>query len=132
MVTWILAALGLFVVQIFLVPFLRYPTSGLSSGDQVKTLLGNRDDLPEMSMACQRAARALDNYKEAMPVFLTLALLTMIMDRETPYALSGAMIFLAARVAYVPIYVIGIPVVRTLAWTVGWVGMIMMIQVIIA
>ena len=64
---------------------------------------------------------------EALPVFLALALLNMIVGTAAGTAVTGATIFLIARVLYVGVYMAGVPVVRTLVWAVGWVGLVMMI-----
>ena len=42
-------------------------------------------------------------------------------------ALTGGWVFFIARVVYVPLYLAGIPVLRTLAWGAGWVGLVMML-----
>jgi uncharacterized MAPEG superfamily protein len=74
-----------------------------------------------------RAARALANMQEALPVFLALALLNLIAGTSAAMAITGAWIFLIARVVYVPLYLAGIPGLRTLAWAGGWVGLILML-----
>ena len=60
-------------------------------------------------------------------MFLALALLNMIVGTAAGLAVTGATIFLVARALYVIVYVVGIPVVRTLIWVAGWVGLAMMI-----
>ena len=40
----------------------------------------------------------------------------------------GAQIYLWARVAYLPVYVIGIPYLRTVVWAVGFWGMLQVIE----
>ena len=74
-----------------------------------------------------RAERALANMHEALPVFLALALLNMIVGTAAGMAVTGATLFLVARVVYVVIYMAGVPVLRTLVWGVGWAGLVMMI-----
>jgi uncharacterized MAPEG superfamily protein len=64
---------------------------------------------------------------EAVPVFLALALLNMIVGTAAGLAITGATVFLIARVVYVAVYMAGVAVVRTLVWAVGWVGLGMMI-----
>jgi uncharacterized MAPEG superfamily protein len=39
---------------------------------------------------------------------------------------TGAWVFLIARVLYVPIYMSGVSVVRTLTWAAGLAGLLMM------
>ena len=64
---------------------------------------------------------------EALPVFLALALLNLIVGTAGPLAVNGAIVFLVARILYLPAYLSGIVAVRTLLWTVGWVGLVMML-----
>lgn len=113
---WILAALGLYFVQTLLPPVFRYI---LRSDPQVLATLGARDDPPETSVYGARSERALRNAGEAMLIFLPLALLTL----ESEGAVLGAQIFVIARVAYVSAYVLGIPVLRSIIWTAGVVGL---------
>jgi len=75
----------------------------------------------------ERAARALGNMQEALPVFLALALMNMIVAPNAAQAITGAWIFLVARAVYLLLYVTGVPVARTIVWIVGWVGLAMMI-----
>jgi len=42
-------------------------------------------------------------------------------------ALLGGWIFLVARLLYVPAYLSGVPVIRTLIWGAAWVGLIFML-----
>ena len=40
----------------------------------------------------------------------------------------GAWLWLGGRVAYLPLYALGVPVVRSLAWIVSLVGIVMMLM----
>jgi uncharacterized MAPEG superfamily protein len=126
MVLIVLLVLALFVVQTLLPGRFREPAAGGLKGKLVEDL-GNRDTLRPLTVTGQRAARALANMHEALPVFLALALLNMIVGTAAGAAVTGATIFLIARVLYAAIYIVGIPVVRTLVWGAGWFGLILMI-----
>jgi uncharacterized MAPEG superfamily protein len=78
-----------------------------------------------------RADRALANLQEALPVFLTLALLHVFRGTTEGLAVDGAWIFVALRAIYVPAYLSGIPVIRSLIWMASWVGLVMMLAAII-
>jgi uncharacterized MAPEG superfamily protein len=80
-----------------------------------------------LTVTGQRAARALANMHEALPVFLALALLNLIVGTAAGMAITGAWVFLIARTLYTVIYIAGIPVLRTLVWAAGWVGLVMML-----
>jgi uncharacterized MAPEG superfamily protein len=126
MVLLVLLVLALFVLQTLLPGRFREPAPDGAKG-KITENLGNRDHVRPLTVVGERATRALANMHEALPVFLALALLNMIVDTVASIAITGATIFLIARVLYVGVYMAGVPVVRTLIWAVGWVGLGMMI-----
>jgi uncharacterized MAPEG superfamily protein len=127
MLTLLLLVLALFVLQTLLPGRFREPAAPGQAGKLAENL-GNRDHMRPLTVIGQRAARALANMQEALPVFLGLALANMIVAPEAPQAVTGALVFLVARALYVAIYMAGIPVVRTLVWAAGWVGLVMMLM----
>jgi len=131
MTIWILAVLGLFVVQTLMPGIIRTSTlTDKKSG--IAETLGPRDNPKPLPTSGERAVRAAANMQEALPVFLTLALLAVFQGGETATAATtGAMIFFVARLIYVPMYLSGILGVRSLAWMGGWVGLVMMLLPIV-
>lgn len=130
MVLLILLVLALFVLQTLLPNrFRARPASGGSS--VLAEALGPRDDQPPLTRIGGRAERALANIQEALPVFLTLALLNLILGTGD-MATTGATVFLVARVLYVPAYLAGTIGVRTLIWIASVVGLVMMLIPILA
>lgn len=126
MVTVVLLVLALFVLQTLLPGrFRAAPAPGAES--RLAENLGNRDHMRPLTLTGERAARALANMHEALPVFLALALMNLIVAPNAATAITGAWIFLAARTVYLLIYVAGVPVARTIVWIVGWVGLAMMV-----
>ena len=117
--TLILLVLALYMVQLFLQETSRF-------GLDVRGILGTRDHLPEMSVMAGRLDRAKNNMQEALPFFLGLALLAMTKGQDTGPVAQGALVFLVARVVYVPAYASGIPMLRSLAWLAGVAGLAMM------
>ena len=117
----------LFVIQTLLPGRFREPKADGTHGKLIENL-GNRDQMRPLTIVGQRASRALANMHEALPVFLALALMNMIVGTAGDTAIMGATIFLVARAVYVAIYMAGIPVVRTLVWAAGWVGLALMIM----
>lgn len=117
--TIILLVLVLYAVQLFLQETSRF-------GFDFWAIVGNRDNPPEMSVIAGRLDRARTNMLEALPLFLALALLVLVKGRETSEAVYGASIFLIARIVYVPAYVSGIPLLRSLLWLVANAGLILM------
>lgn len=125
MVLIVLLVLALFVVQTVLPNRFREPAAANTTLRD--SSLGPRDHQPPLTVVGGRAARALANMQEALPVFLALALMNLIVGTPAPMALSGGWVFLCARVLYVPAYLAGIPVVRSLLWGASWVGLALML-----
>jgi uncharacterized MAPEG superfamily protein len=128
MVLIVLLVLAVFVIQTLLPNRFREPAPSGGSSNKLTEALGNRDHLPPLTITGQRAARALANMHEALPVFLALALMNMIVASQAADAITGATIFLIARAVYAIVYIVGIPVLRTLVWVAGWVGLIFMLM----
>src|SRR4051812_1703322 len=126
MVLVVLLVLALFVLQTLLpTRFREAPAPGAES--PLAESFGSRDHVRPHTLTGKRAVRALANLQEGLPVFLALALMNMIVAPAASLALTGAWVFLVARVLYLPIYLAGVPYVRTLAWVVGLVGLGMMV-----
>jgi uncharacterized MAPEG superfamily protein len=124
MVLVILLVLALFVLQTLLPGPFRERTPG--GPNPLVENMSSRDHMRPLTVVGQRAARALANMHEALPVFLALALMNLIPGAGAD-AVLGAWVFLIARVIYVPLYLAGVPVVRTIAWFGSWVGLVMML-----
>lgn len=110
--TIILLVLALYMVQIFLQETSRF-------GFDLRGIVGNRDNLPELSVIAGRLDRAKINMLESLPIFLALALLALVKGSDNGEVTRAASIFLIARVVYVPAYVSGIPMLRSLVWLVS-------------
>lgn len=78
-----------------------------------------------------RARRALENFKETYPAFVALALALVITGRSAGLGQVGAWLWLVGRVIYLPLYVFGVPWVRTLAFGVSVVGLILMLSTLL-
>src|SRR5690606_4033254 len=122
--------LALFVAQSMLESAIRYLGSRDGMAARLKIALGSRDNPPPASALCRRAARAFNNLQEAMPVFLALALLSLHHGKAADAEL-GAHIFLACRCLYVPVYLAGVPGLRSAVWLGSWVGLGQMIAALV-
>ena len=126
MITYILWALGLYFVYVSVHAVTRI---NASKGDKglLAYGLGPRDGLADLTAGAARCGRAQKNMEESLFFFLPLALLLIITGKADGMGLTGALIFVIARVAYLPAYMIGVPAVRTLIWAGGLAGMVMML-----
>ena len=127
MLPWILATLALFVVQTLLpnsFRFLRLARPKVAP--ELVKALGPRDEMPPLGVYGERAYRASINMQEALPVFLTLAILNHVKLVTPELAVHGASVFFIARVLYVPSYIFGVFGLRSVVWVAGWGGLFMM------
>ena len=89
------------------------------------TLAGNRDDMPELSGWAGRASRAHRNMLESLVLFAALVLVAKTLNISNASTMLGAQLFFFGRIAYAVIYWIGIPWLRTAAWAVSIVGLLL-------
>ena len=73
-----------------------------------------------------RAARASANFRETYPAFVGLALALALKGDASALGIGGAWLWFACRVVYVPLYLAGIPYIRSLAWVASMVGLLLM------
>jgi uncharacterized MAPEG superfamily protein len=90
-------------------------------------LAGNREGLPELTSFAGRAQRAHRNMLESLPLFIALVLVAQIAGKTNSTTLTGAELFFWGRLAHWLIYVIGVPWLRTLAWIVSVIGLIVIL-----
>lgn len=91
-----------------------------------KELLGPRDQLSD-GVRAARAKRANQNMIEGLLMFAPLMLAAIALDRTNEMTALGGWLFVIGRAAYAPLYWLGVPVVRTLAWLAGLVGVILIL-----
>lgn len=97
--------------------------SGATLQFGLSELAGNREE-PATSWA-GRAQRAYHDMLEGLVLFAVLILVTEITNKNSAMTGLGAQVFFWARAAYAVIYVIGLPWVRTAAWGVSVIGLIL-------
>src|SRR5688572_30742014 len=120
--------LVLAVVQILLPAMLRNRETGLDYNASAR-------DTPSpapVGKVTGRLQRAQSNLFETLPLFAAAVLIAHVAGRNGDLTFWGAALYLAARVVYVPLYAAGIPVIRSLAWTVGLAGLVMILVAILA
>lgn len=85
---------------------------------------------PEGKLA-GRAARASGNFRETYPAFVGLALALAMSGDPTGWGLTGAWTWLVCRLIYIPLYLAGIPYIRSLVWVGSLIGLLVMTGVLI-
>src|SRR5438552_9328383 len=96
----------------------------------LRTLVGNREGMPEITGWGGRASRAHWNMLENLVLFASLVLVAVVAGKTNDMTLLGAQIFFWARLAYAAIYIAGIIWVRYLAWLESMAGLIAIIATI--
>ncbi|MGH8687640.1 MAG: MAPEG family protein [Burkholderiales bacterium] len=94
----------------------------------LKTLVGNREGFPEIKGWAGRAARAHGNMIHNLVLFAAVVLAVVAEGKADGTTLIGAQVFFWGRVAYAAIYLAGIPWLRTAAWTVSVIGLLMVLS----
>jgi uncharacterized MAPEG superfamily protein len=118
--------LVLALAQILLVAGLRTGETGLAYN------MGARDQpAPPMRPLTARLQRAQANLFETLPLFAAAVLIAHVAGREGELTLWGCWAYFGARVLYVPLYAFGVPMVRSLVWTVSLVGLAMLLVAIL-
>ena len=131
MIGWILAALALLVVQTLLPAGIRYLANGRPLRVNFGHALGPRDEPLPTVPAAERAARALLNLMETLPVFLTLAILVLVLGADGATAQAGAAIYVVGRAVYVPCYVFGVTMLRSVVWGAAGIGLVVLAAVVL-
>ena len=99
--------------------------TGANQAVGLPTLAGNREGLPEIKGWAGRAKRAHLNMVENMVLFAALVLIAAVAGKANAMTAMGAAIFFWGRAAYAVIYVAGIAWLRTAAWFVSVIGMVL-------
>lgn len=89
---------------------------------------GPRDGAsPRLGLLAGRAQRALTNFNETYPAFAALALALAVAERTGGLGETGAWVWLAARLVYLPLYLLGVPYLRSICWLASIAGLAMML-----
>ena len=125
-----LTALGwtlvLALVQIFLHAGARNRETGIAYN------MGPRDGgAPPEGIVTSRLRRARENLFETLPLFAAAVLIAHAAGREGTATAWAAWVYLAARIAYVPLYALGVTGVRSLVYAVGGAGLVVYLAAIL-
>lgn len=114
---------ALLIVHIFAAVHLKTRQYG------AKWNMGARDEaLPPLNPVAGRLARAQANFQETFPIAIVALLGVALAGRTSDATALGGWIWLGARVVYLPLYALGVPMVRTLAFLASLIGLAMVIK----
>jgi uncharacterized MAPEG superfamily protein len=91
--------------------------------------MGARDEaLPEPQPIVGRLARAQANFFETFPIYAAAALIVSAALLNDRWTAIGAWLWLGARIVYLPLYALGVPVLRTIAFLASVAGILMVLR----
>lgn len=104
------------------------PISAKTRQYGMKWNMGPRDETQApASPVAGRLERAQGNFYESFPLFAAAVLIVSVADLESRTTAIGAWLWLGARVVYLPLYALGVPVLRSLAWGASIAGLVMVL-----
>jgi len=122
-------ALGALLLFIHIFAATRFKTAQYGRAWNV----GARDEaLPAPNAMAGRTMRAQANFQETFPIAIVALLGVVLANKTNATTALGGWIWLGARVVYLPLYAAGVPVVRTIVWTLGMAGLVMVIWPLLA
>ena len=95
-------------------------------------LAGNREHMPEITGWAGRAERAHSNLLQNLVLFAILVLAARALNVSNSLTVLGAQLFFWGRVAHAALYIAGIAWVRTAAWVVSVLGLLLIFLQLIA
>ena len=91
-----------------------------------------RDEkMPPLRGVAGRLDRALRNFTETFPLFAAVVLAAHASETHNALTEWGARLYFWARVAYVPLYAAGVPLIRSLVWNVATIGIVLLVAALL-
>jgi len=91
--------------------------------------MGARDEeLPPAEPLVGRLARAQANFFETFPIAAAAILIVSVAGLNDRWTAIGAVVWLVARIVYLPLYALGITKVRTLVFLISVAGIVMILR----
>ena len=116
----------IFLVLLLLLVQVGLPNRYLTAQVGTDAQMGPRDDLPKPSRELARSRRALVNLQETLPIFLVLAVLSIVLGEQGWLSLFGAGLYFVARVLHVYCYMNGLTPWRSLSFLASLVGNVLL------
>lgn len=115
-------------VIIGLIQLVWAAASGGGGARDLGWLMGPRDDpRPIAGVYANRVDRAFRNFLETFPIFAAALVGAILAGKTGNFTFWGSGLYVIGRVLYAPLYALGVPVLRTLAWAASLVGIILIV-----
>lgn len=85
-----------------------------------------RDNERDPGILAARGDKALRNFLETYGIFIALAVATELTGGGDWLTAWGGWVWLAARIAFLPLYISGVFLVRSIFWNISALGLLMM------
>ncbi|MBO9544634.1 MAPEG family protein [Caulobacter sp.] len=92
---------------------------------------GPRDEPVVLTGVAGRLERAFANFRETFAFFAVLVIVDYLGGRLGDLTSYGAVVYVAARAVYIPLYAFGVPYVRSLAWVASMVGILILLAALV-
>lgn len=124
-INYLISAVALYLFMIVM----QAVAATVSKKASVSELVGPRDDLPAAGLTPfhGRTKRAQANFTEGMIMFVPLVLIAVQMNALSAMTALGAALFFYGRLAFMVFYYLGTPWLRTLAWFVSIIGILLIL-----
>jgi uncharacterized MAPEG superfamily protein len=92
--------------------------------------MGPRDEAldPPAKPIVGRLARAQANFFETFPLYAAAALIVTVAHLNSRWTGIGALLWIGARIVYLPLYALGIPLLRSVAFLVSLAGILLVLK----
>lgn len=89
--------------------------------------VGPRDEPFVASGTAGRLERAYRNFMETFPLFAAALLAVAVQGKAGALSHIGAIVYVVARIVYIPLYAYAVTYVRSLVWFVSVIGIVLVI-----
>jgi uncharacterized MAPEG superfamily protein len=118
-------AWGCVLALLHILVAVRFKTRQYGTGWNV----GARDEeMPPPKPVVGRLARAQANFYETFPLYAAAAIIVSVAHLNNRWTAIGAIVWLVARLVYLPLYGFGVPYLRTAVWAASLVGIAIVIR----
>lgn len=94
--------------------------------------VGARDEELRPKGVAGRLDRAQRNFLETFAVFAAAVLMLEMLGRAGGWlSVAGALVYLAGRLLFLPLYAAGVPWLRTFSWNIATAGLVMVMTAIV-
>lgn len=120
---YLISAVGLYLLMIMM----QAVSATVSRKASIADLVGARDEMPPAGLTVfhGRTKRAQANFTESMVMFVPLCLIAVYSNETSSLTALGAALFFYGRLVFAPCYYFGVPWLRTLAWFVSIIGILL-------